>query len=93
MRGLTLRSSGHAAACRSPQTLEKYQPFYMDDMLMKKIIGKWKITELPNANNENDSWLNIAINGLSDAYSDNEPEYLLERAASKTKCNTFYVIC
>jgi hypothetical protein len=36
------------------------------------------ITVLPSANNENDSWLNIAINGLSDAYSDNEPEYLLE---------------
>ena len=36
------------------------------------------ITVLPSFNNENDPWVNIATKGLSDAYSDNEPEYSVE---------------
>ncbi len=33
---------------------------------------------LPNTNDENTQWANIAISGLAAAYSDNEPDYSLE---------------
>lgn len=33
---------------------------------------------LPEINNENDQWVNVALRGLSQAYSDNEPEYSLD---------------
>ena len=33
---------------------------------------------LPEINNENDQWVSVALRGLSQAYSDNEPEYSLD---------------
>lgn len=54
------------------------QRILLDEPFNLPVNASLMITVLPNTNNENDSWLNIAINGLSDAYSDNEPEYLLE---------------
>ncbi|NOS89050.1 MAG: hypothetical protein HOP34_11030 [Methylococcaceae bacterium] len=54
------------------------QRILLDEPFNLPVNAILMVTVLSDANNEKDSWHNIAINGLSDAYSDNEPDYLLE---------------
>lgn len=54
----------------------------LDEPFNLPVNASLMVTILPSFNNENESWVNIAMKGLSDAYSDNEPEYLLENIKS-----------
>lgn len=54
----------------------------LDEPFNLPVNASLMVTILPSLNNENESWVNIAMKGLSDAYSDNEPEYLLENIKS-----------
>ncbi|MCX7098263.1 MAG: hypothetical protein NTV43_10220 [Methylococcales bacterium] len=54
------------------------QRILLDEPFNLPVNAALMVTVLSDANNENDPWLNIAIKGLSDAYSNNEPDYLLE---------------
>lgn len=55
------------------------QHILLDEPFDLPINSSLMVTELlPNTVNENDKWTNIAMRGLAEAYSDNEPEYSLE---------------
>jgi hypothetical protein len=56
------------------------QRILLDEPFNLPVNASLMITVLADANNENEPWVNTALQGLSEAYSDDEPDYLIENS-------------